>query len=113
MDGSNGVRRIGSTDAAETSQQQRPSEEFWGGEGRRWGPGGEESDREEDDGGGGWQGLIRVSTESRALGVWRGMDTPERRRRCSGFQNQQERLRGRARGSGGRTPHREGCSAPP
>lgn len=57
--------------------------------------------------------LIRVSTGSLALGLWRGMDRPERRRRCSGFQNQQERLRGRARGSGGRMPHREGCSAPP
>ena len=49
--------------------------------------------------------LIRVSTESRAVGVWRrGMDRPERRRRCSGFRNQQGRLGGW--GSGGRTPPR-------
>ena len=49
--------------------------------------------------------LIRVSTESRAVGVWRrGMDRPERRRRCSGFRNHQGRLGGW--GSGGRTPPR-------
>lgn len=43
------------------------------------------------------------------------MDRPERRRRCSGFQNQQGRLRGW--GSGGRTPprtpRRAGSFAPP
>lgn len=34
------------------------------------------------------------------------MNRPERRRRCSGFQDQQERLREQGRGSGDRTPPR-------
>lgn len=61
VDRSNGVRRtrIRSTDAAETSPQQRRRRGFWGGAGGD-GEGGdrEESDGGEDGGGVGWQGLL-------------------------------------------------------
>jgi len=58
VDRSNVVRRIGTTDTAETPAAAAPAwgvlgSEGRGDEGRRWGPGGEESDGGEDDDGGG------------------------------------------------------------